>query len=53
MIPLNARAIGQIVDAIEPFDYDRIHGGWFGRKIPRDAKAAVARSAERYLAAIR
>ena len=52
MIPLNAAAIGRIVDRLDSFNYDRIHGGWFGRRIPRDAKAIVAQSAERYLAAI-
>ena len=53
LIPLNAPAIQRIVESLAPFDYDRIHGGWFGRRIHRDAEAVVARSAERYLAAIR
>ncbi len=52
LIPLNARAIQRIAKSLAPFDYDRIHWGWFGRRVPRDAKAAVARSAARYLAAI-
>ena len=52
-IPLNASAIQHIVASLAPFDYDRIHGGWFGQRIPHDAPAVVARSAERYLAAIR
>ena len=52
LIPLNARAVQRIAKSLAPFDFDRIHGGWFGRRVPRDAKAAVMRSTERYLAAI-
>jgi hypothetical protein len=40
------------VAAVEPLDFDRIIGAWWGRVVPRDAKAAVRRSAERYLQAI-
>jgi len=32
---------------------DRIHGAWWDRIVPTDAKGAVARSPERYLKAIR
>lgn len=53
MLPLNARAIARIVKSLAPFDYDRIHGGWFGRRVHRDAQAVVARSAARYQEAIR
>jgi len=28
MIPLNARAVERIVQAVEPFAFDRIYGGW-------------------------
>jgi hypothetical protein len=52
LIPLPAASVRRIVAAVEPFPYDRIHGAWWGRIIARDAKAAVARSAERYIAAI-
>lgn len=52
MIPLGARAVQQIVKRLAPFDYDRLHGGWFGRRIPRDAKSVVARSVDRYLTAL-
>jgi hypothetical protein len=53
LIPLAAPAIRRIVGAIEPFNFDRIHGAWWGRVVFRDAKGAVKRSAERYLHAIR
>ncbi len=52
LIPLPAQAVGKIVAAVEPYPFDRIYGGWWGRVIPTGAKAAVARSAERYIAAI-
>lgn len=51
-IPLHATAVRKIITALEPFAYDRIYGGWFGTVIPVDAQASVARSAERYIAAI-
>jgi glyoxylase-like metal-dependent hydrolase (beta-lactamase superfamily II) len=52
LIPLNEQAIRRIVAALEPFDFDRIHGAWWGRVVPTEAKALVVRSAERYLKAI-
>lgn len=51
-IPLNARAVRRIVEAVEPFDFDAIYGPWFGRNVASGAKAALRRSAERYIAAI-
>src|SRR5437667_12020451 len=51
-IPLGAAAIRHIVAAVEPFAFDQIYGGWWKANILVDAKAAVARSAERYLRAI-
>jgi hypothetical protein len=52
LIPLPARAVRQIVAAVEPFGYDRIYGAWWNRVVAQDAKAAVSRSAERYIRAI-
>jgi hypothetical protein len=52
LIPLPAASVRRIVAAVEPFPYDRIHGAWWGRIVASDAKVAVARSAERYIAAI-
>ncbi|HEX9839217.1 MAG TPA: MBL fold metallo-hydrolase [Anaerolineales bacterium] len=52
MIPLNARAVKRIVQAVEPFDFDRIYGGWWDYLIATDAKEAVKRSAEQYIKAI-
>ncbi len=52
LIPLPARMIRRVVGAVEPFAYDTIYGAWWDHIVFRDAKAAVARSAERYLRAI-
>jgi glyoxylase-like metal-dependent hydrolase (beta-lactamase superfamily II) len=52
MIPLNARSVERIVQAVEPFEFDRIYGGWWDYLVAPDAKSAVRRSAERYIKAI-
>lgn len=52
LIPLPAAAVNRIVAAVEPFAFDRIYGGWFDGVIRSGAKAAVRRSAERYVRAI-
>jgi glyoxylase-like metal-dependent hydrolase (beta-lactamase superfamily II) len=52
LIPLDAAAIRRIVAAVEPLDFDRIVGAWWGRVVPGDGRAVVIRSAERYLRAI-
>jgi hypothetical protein len=51
-VPLPASAIGRIVSAVEPFAYDRVYGAFWDMVIEQDGKAAVQRSAERYLRAI-
>ena len=52
LIPLGAPAIRRIVAALEPFEFDRLVGAWWGRVVPEDAKARTYRSAERYVRAI-
>ncbi len=52
LIPLGPAAIRRIVERIEPFSFDEIYGGWWQANVLSDAKAAVTRSAERYLRAI-
>jgi glyoxylase-like metal-dependent hydrolase (beta-lactamase superfamily II) len=51
-IPLSAAAVRRIVAAVEPFAFDRIHGAFWDWTVAADAKAAVRRSAERYVRAI-
>jgi hypothetical protein len=53
LIPLNAPAVEGIVKAVEPLAFERLYGGWWDAVVPADAKAAVRRSAGRYLKAIR
>jgi hypothetical protein len=52
LIPLGAAAIHRILERIEPFSFEQIYGGWWKANVLSDAKAAVVRSAERYLRAI-
>jgi hypothetical protein len=52
LIPLGPAEINRIRETMEPFSFDQIYGGWWNANVLSDAKAAVARSAERYLRAI-
>ena len=49
LIPRGASVIRRIAERIEPFSFEQIYGGWWQANVLTDAKAAVARSAERYL----
>ena len=51
-IPLPEAEIRRIVAALEPFDYERIFGAWWGMVVPGDGRAIVQRSAQRYISAI-
>jgi metallo-beta-lactamase superfamily protein len=51
-IPLNRKAVERIGVALESYRFERIFGAFAHRNILQDGKAAVARSIERYLAAI-
>jgi glyoxylase-like metal-dependent hydrolase (beta-lactamase superfamily II) len=52
LIPMNASTVRRIVAAVEPYQFDRLHSSWPGAIVAEDAKAAVHRSAERYIAHI-
>jgi glyoxylase-like metal-dependent hydrolase (beta-lactamase superfamily II) len=52
-IPLNRAAVERIGAAVAPYPFERVFGAFAHRNILQDGKAAVARSIERYLAAIR
>ena len=52
LIPLPASKVRGVAQAVEPFRFDRIYGGWPGSVVASDAQAAVTRSAERYIRAI-
>lgn len=51
-IPLPVREVERMGAAVEPYAFDRIHGGWWGTTIQAGAKDAVRRSVERYRRAI-
>jgi hypothetical protein len=48
-LPLPERAVRGVVEAVRPYHFDRIYGGWWTPVLRRDAKAVVERSAERYI----
>ncbi len=52
LIPLPASRVQAIADALEPYEFDRIYGGWWDRAVAENAKEAVRRSARRYINAI-
>ena len=51
-LPLSAASVRRVAAAVEPFAFDRIYGAWWNRVVAADAKAAVARSVERYIQAL-
>jgi hypothetical protein len=51
-IPLTASAVTRVVQAVEPFAYERVYGAFWDMVIDQDAKLAVQRSTQRYGQAI-
>jgi hypothetical protein len=51
-IPLSAGAVERVVQAVWPYDFDRLYGN-FGNCVAEDGKAVVRPSADRYIAWIR
>jgi glyoxylase-like metal-dependent hydrolase (beta-lactamase superfamily II) len=51
-VPLPVSTVERIVGAVAPFAYDRVYGAFWDTVIDRDGKAAVRRSAERYVRAL-
>ncbi|MFT3864580.1 MAG: hypothetical protein QM729_09930 [Solirubrobacterales bacterium] len=52
LIPLPVTTVESMVAKLDPWEFDRIYGAWFGKVVSSDAKQAVRRSAERYRQAI-
>ena len=52
LIPLPAAKVEAMVAALEPFEFDRVYGAWFGKVIDGDAHDAVRHSAARYVRAV-
>ena len=52
-IPTDERTVRRILSAVEPYPFDILYGGWRDDIVAPGAKAAVARSAERYIRHLR
>lgn len=52
LIPLSKREVEAIGKALAPFSFETIYGHYFDRVLARDAKAVLAKSVARYIAAI-
>jgi hypothetical protein len=48
-LPLPEKAVRGIVEAVRPYTFDRIYGGWWQPVLWRDARRVVEDSAERYI----
>ena len=49
LIPERPEVIRRGLARLAPYRFERVYGGWWRRVVRTDGKAAVARSAERYL----
>ena len=49
MMPLPARQVLRIGEALDPWRFDRIYGAFLGKEVSRDAKQVLARSISRYV----
>jgi len=52
LIPVDGATVRDIVGKLEPYKFSRLYGAWPKFVVSGDAKAALKRSAERYLRAI-
>jgi glyoxylase-like metal-dependent hydrolase (beta-lactamase superfamily II) len=52
LIPLSQAQVQRIAAALEPFEFDTIHGAWWDRVVERDGSAVVRRSVDRYVRAV-
>ena len=52
LIPLPAREIVRIRDALADLDFDRLYGAFWHSVVAEDARAKALRSAERYITAL-
>jgi len=49
LIPERRSVVQRAVRLLEPYDFERIYGAWWGRVVQADGAAALRRSARRYL----
>jgi hypothetical protein len=48
-IPLPKPAVQGIVEAVQPYPFERIYGGWWQNDVTEDGTGVVERSAQRYI----
>ena len=51
-VPLSAKKVREIAATGQPYPFERMYAAWWDRVSKHDAKARLARSVERYIAAI-
>jgi hypothetical protein len=51
-IPLSVASVRRMVDALEPFPFERVYGAFMDAVVASDGKNSVRRSAERYIEAL-
>jgi hypothetical protein len=52
-IPLPEHAVRRVVDAVRPYQFDRIYGGWWEPVLRTGARSALETSADRYIQFLR
>jgi glyoxylase-like metal-dependent hydrolase (beta-lactamase superfamily II) len=52
-LPLSERAVRAVVDALAPYAFDRVYGGWWTPVLRGNARAVLDRSARRYIELLR
>jgi hypothetical protein len=52
-LPLSERGVRGVVEAVAPYQFERIYGGWFEPLVRHDAKRVLERSANRYIELLR
>jgi glyoxylase-like metal-dependent hydrolase (beta-lactamase superfamily II) len=52
-LPLSEAAVAQVADAVRPYAFDRIYGGWWTPVLRAGARDTVQRSASRYIEHLR
>jgi hypothetical protein len=48
-IPVSPRMVRRIAATLEPYSFEEIYGGWFGRNVRTSAKPVLRSSADRYI----
>ncbi len=48
-LPLPEREVRRVVEAVAPYEFERMYGGWWGPVIATDAHRILERSADRYI----